>query len=50
MLSTLITLGGGLYYWWWLLPPGLAITLLSLGFYLLGRGFDEIINPRLRRR
>src|SRR2546426_1038562 len=50
MLSTLITLGGGLYYWWWLLPPGLAITFLSLGFYLLGRGFDEIINPRLRRR
>jgi peptide/nickel transport system permease protein len=50
MLSTLITLGGGLYYWWWLLPPGLSITLLSLGFYLLGRGFDEIINPRLRRR
>lgn len=50
MLSTLITLGGGLYYWWWLLPPGLAITTLSLGFYLLGRGFDEIINPRLRRR
>src|SRR5437762_5623741 len=24
--------------WWWLFPPGLAITLLSLGFYLLGRG------------
>jgi peptide/nickel transport system permease protein len=50
MLSTVLTLGGGLYYWWWLVPPGLAITLLSLGFYLLGRGFDEVINPRLRRR
>ena len=50
MLSTVITLGGGLYYWWWLIPPGLAITFLSLGFYLLGRGFDEVINPRLRRR
>jgi len=50
MLSQGRTLGGALRAWWLLLPPGLAITLLSLGFYLLGRGFDEIINPRLRRR
>jgi peptide/nickel transport system permease protein len=50
MLSTVLTLGGALSYWWWLIPPGLCITFLSLGFYLLGRGFDEIINPRLRRR
>jgi len=50
MLSQVLTFGGALSAWWWLLPPGLAITLLSLGFYLLGRGFDEIINPRLRRR
>jgi peptide/nickel transport system permease protein len=50
ILSNVITQGGALIYWWWLLPPGLCITLLSLGFYLLGRGFDEIINPRLRRR
>ena len=50
MLSLLLTEGAALYAWWWLLPPGLCITILSLGFYLLGRGFDEIINPRLRRR
>jgi len=50
MLSQVLTFGGALTAWWWLLPPGLAITLLSLGFYLLGRGFDEVINPRLRRR
>ena len=50
MLSQVLTFGGALTAWWWLLPPGLSITLLSLGFYLLGRGFDEIINPRLRRR
>ena len=36
--------------WWWLLPPGLAITLISLGFFLVGRAFDEIVNPRLRKR
>ncbi len=50
MLSNLLTFSGALHAWWWLLPPGLGITFLSLGFYLIGRGFDEIINPRLRRR
>jgi peptide/nickel transport system permease protein len=50
MLSTIQTSGHSLIAPWWMLPPGLAITTLSLGFYLLGRGMDEIINPRLRRR
>ena len=36
--------------WWWLLPPGIAITLISLSFFLIGRAFDEIVNPRLRKR
>ncbi len=36
--------------WWWLLPPGFAITFLVLGFFLVGRAFEEIINPRLRAR
>ena len=34
---------------WWLLPPGFGITLLSMAFYLIGRAFDEIVNPRLRK-
>jgi peptide/nickel transport system permease protein len=36
--------------WWWLLPPGLGITFLSLAFYLIGRGYEVIVNPRLRQR
>jgi peptide/nickel transport system permease protein len=36
--------------WWWLLPPGLGITFLSLAFYLIGRGYEQIVNPRLRQR
>ncbi len=36
--------------WWWLLPPGLGITFLSLAFYLVGRGYEQIVNPRLRAR
>jgi peptide/nickel transport system permease protein len=36
--------------WWWIVPPGLAITLLSLSFVFIGHAVDEIVNPRLRRR
>jgi peptide/nickel transport system permease protein len=50
MLRTLGSSGNTLTAWWWLLPPGLCITLISLGFYLVGRAIDEIINPRLRER
>ncbi len=35
---------------WWILPSGLGITFLSMAFYLIGRSFDEIVNPRLRKR
>ncbi len=34
---------------YWLLPPGLSISLLTLGFYLIGRAMDEVLDPRLRR-
>ncbi|UTF54777.1 ABC transporter permease [Natronosalvus rutilus] len=34
--------------WWWLLPPGLSITLVVMGAYLAGRGYEEIVNPQLR--
>lgn len=50
MLRTLSSSGNTLTAWWWLLPPGLCITLVSLGFYLVGRAIDDIVNPRLRER
>ena len=34
---------------YWMLPPGLSISALCFSFYLIGRGLDEVINPRLRR-
>lgn len=37
-------------YWWLWVPAGLAITLLCGAFYFIGRGLDEVVNPRLRRR
>ncbi len=42
-------LSGG-NFWWLLFPAGLAITLLAAAFYLVGRGMDEVVNPRLRGR
>jgi len=36
--------------WWWFVPPGIAITMLSLTFVFMGFAIDEIVNPRLRRR
>lgn len=45
-------LGGPLLaqYWYLWMPPGLAITFLCSAFYLIGRGLDEVVNPRLRER
>ena len=34
---------------WWLLPVGANLTLLLLGFALLGVGLEEWSNPRARR-
>lgn len=36
--------------WWWILPPGFAIIALCLAFVFVGHAFDDVVNPRLRRR
>ncbi|MEM3513126.1 MAG: ABC transporter permease [Thermoplasmata archaeon] len=36
--------------WWMTIPAGLCITMISMGFYLVGRAVEQIINPRLRSR
>lgn len=36
--------------WWWAVPPGAAIMLTVASFYLIGRTFEVIANPRLRER
>jgi peptide/nickel transport system permease protein len=35
--------------WWWFIPPGLAITGIVGGLYIMNVGLDEVFNPRLRR-
>jgi peptide/nickel transport system permease protein len=34
--------------WWWFIPPGLAITAIVGGMYIMNVGLDEVFNPRLR--
>ncbi len=50
MMLNYVQHANALTAWWWLMPPGISITLICLSFFLLGRAFDEIVNPRLRRR
>ncbi len=50
MMLNYVQHSNALEAWWWLIPPGICITLVCLAFFLLGRAFDEIVNPRLRRR
>lgn len=33
--------------WWYVLPPGLAIVVVVLGFTLVGRAVEAILNPRM---
>jgi peptide/nickel transport system permease protein len=40
----------GASYWWLLFPAGLAVSFLTFAFFLVGRGMDEVVNPRLRAR
>jgi peptide/nickel transport system permease protein len=36
--------------WAYVLAPGVCVVLVILAFTLIGSAFDEILNPRLRRR
>jgi len=36
--------------WWWVIPPGVSIALFVVSCFLIGRAYEEIVNPRLRRR
>lgn len=35
--------------WWWAAAPGICIMLLTLSVFLISHGYEEMINPKLRR-
>lgn len=34
--------------WWWFVPPGVCIALVVISGFLIGRGYEEIVNPELQ--
>ena len=36
--------------WWWVMAPGLAIMLLVLSGFFIGRAYEQVVNPKLRQR
>jgi len=36
--------------WWYVIPPGILITAVVVAFTFMGYAFDEILNPKYRRR
>ena len=35
--------------WWWFIPPGIGLTAIVGGLYVMNVGLDEIFNPKLRK-
>ena len=35
--------------WWWFVAPGVGITAIVAGLYVMNVGLDEVFNPRLRK-
>ncbi len=40
----------GLPAWWYIMPPGIAIICVVLAFTFMGTAFDEVLDPKLRKR
>lgn len=51
MLRNAWTSGGAtLPAWWYIGPAGLSVVAVVLGFTFVGRAFDAILDPKLRKR
>lgn len=36
--------------WWWIIPPGLGIMLAVMAGFFIGRGYEEVLYPKLKER
>lgn len=50
MLNVAFQTGSIRTAWWWVIPPGVGISLFVISTFLVGRAYEEIVNPRLRER
>ncbi len=48
MLEQVFRAGAIRVAWWWVLPPALGIAAVTTAVFLVGRAFEEIVNPDLQ--
>ncbi|WP_424004679.1 ABC transporter permease [Haloarcula salina] len=48
MLQQVFRSGAIRVAWWWVLPPALGIAAVTTSVFLVGRAFEEIVNPELQ--
>jgi peptide/nickel transport system permease protein len=36
--------------WWWIMPPGIGIMLAVMAGFFVGRGYEELLYPKMRER
>jgi peptide/nickel transport system permease protein len=48
MLRAVFTSGSIRIAWWWVLPPAIGIAAVTTSVFMVGRAYEEIINPEIR--
>ena len=48
MLEQVFRSGSIRVAWWWVLPPALGIGAVTTSVFLVGRAFEELVNPDLQ--
>ncbi|WP_232686293.1 ABC transporter permease [Halobacterium zhouii] len=48
MLRMVFDSGSIRFAWWWVLPPALSIAAVTTSVFLVGRAYEEVINPEIQ--
>ena len=48
MLRQVFTSGAIRVAWWWVLPPAIGIAAVTTAVFLIGRRYEEILNPEIQ--
>lgn len=50
MLRQVFASGAIRVAWWWVLPPALGIAAVTTSVFLIGRRYEELVNPEIQSR
>ncbi|QLD88101.1 ABC transporter permease [Natronomonas salina] len=48
MLRQVFESGNMRVAWWWVLPPAIGIAAITTSVFLIGRAYEEVVNPEIR--